>query len=163
MISYSGCSRKPNGKVEFNLSFRLQNQEDVWLCLYGSPLKQSKSKLLKVNDRVRISKAKQTFRKGYLPSWSGELFTIVRVLKTTPQTFVIQDDNGEQVIGSFYQEELQKVGEKTVYEIERIIRERRTTRGRREVLVKWKDYPDSFNSWLLKSSVKVSKPKKKWK
>ena len=138
----------------------LQNQEDVWQCLYGSPLKQSKPNLLKVNDRVRISKAKQTFRKGYLPSWSGELFTIVKVLKTTPRTFVIQDDNGEQVIGSFYQEELQKVGEKTVYEIERIIRERRTVRGRREVLVKWKDYPDSFNSWILKSSVKVSKSKK---
>ena len=136
----------------------LDNQEEVWQTLYGSPLKQSKPNQLKVNDRVRISKTKQTFEKGYLPSWSGELFTVVEVLKTTPRTFIIQDDNGERVIGSFYQEELQKVGEKSMYDIERIIRERRTRRGRREVLVKWKDYPDSFNSWILKSSIQTSKP-----
>ena len=136
----------------------LENQEDVWHTLYGSPLKHSKPNQLKVNDRVRISKAKQTFRKGYLPSWSGELFTVTKVLRTTPRTFIIQDDNGEQVIGSFYQEELQKVGEKSVYEIERVIRERRSRGGRREVLVKWKDYPDSFNSWILKSTIKTSKP-----
>ena len=82
---------------------------------------------------------------------------MVKVLNTTPPTFLIQDDNGEQVIGSFYQEELQKVGQKSVYEIESIIRERKTARGRREVLVKWKDYPDSFNSWILKSSIQVSR------
>ena len=134
-----------------------ENQEDVWQTLYGTPIKHTKSNSLKVNDRVRISKAKQIFRKGYLPAWSGELFTVVKVLKTTPQTFVIQDDNGEQVIGSFYREELQKVGQKSLYEIERVIRERKTARGRREVLVKWKDYPDSFNSWILKSSVKITK------
>ena len=133
-----------------------ENQEEVWQTLYSTPVKHTKP-LLKVNDRVRISKTKQIFRKGYLPAWTGELFTVVKVLNTTPPTFLIQDDNGEQVIGSFYQEELQKVGQKSVYEIESIIRERKTARGRREVLVKWKDYPDSFNSWILKSSIQVSR------
>ena len=133
-----------------------QNAEDVWQALYGKPYAY-KTNRLKVGDRVRISKAKRLFKKGYLPSWSGELFTINRVLKTNPVTFNIKDDAGEELIGAFYQEELQKVGEKTVYEIERIIRERKTTKGRWEVFVKWKDYPASFNSWIFKSSIQKKK------
>ena len=87
------------------------NTEDVWQALYGSP-RPKKRPALKVNDRVRISKAKRTFKKGYLPGWSGELFTITQVLKTNPATFVIKDDSGEELIGSFYQEELQKISDK---------------------------------------------------
>ena len=133
----------------------LENQEKVWQTLYGSPKKHHQRNSLKLGMTVRISSAKQTFRKGYLPLWSGELFTICRVLATTPQTFVIEDVNGDEIAGTFYQQELQRVGGKEVYEVERVIREKKAARGRSEVLVKWKDYPESFNSWIPKNSLKT--------
>lgn len=95
------------------------NQEEVWQTLYGQPpdtFNKQRAKL-KVGDRVRISKARRTFKKGYLPSWTEELFTISRRKKTTPPTYVLKDDNGE-LEGTFYQEEVQKVGDKQLYRIE---------------------------------------------
>lgn len=71
-----------------------------------------------MGDRVRISKARRTFKKGYLLSWTEELFTISRLKKTTPPTYVLKDDNGKELEGTFYQEEVQKVGDKQLYRIE---------------------------------------------
>jgi hypothetical protein len=52
-----------------------KNVLKVWKTLYGKPGK-PETCTLKVGDRVRISKAKRTFEKGYLPNWTTELFTI---------------------------------------------------------------------------------------
>lgn len=96
------------------------NQEEVWQTLYGQPpdtFNKQRAKL-KVGDRVRISKARRTFKKGYLLSWTEELFTISRLKKTTPPTYVLKDDNGKELEGTFYQEEVQKVGDKQLYRIE---------------------------------------------
>lgn len=123
-----------------------QNQEQVWQRLYGQP--SSTKQKSQVGDRVRVSATKVQFSKGYLPSWSEELFTISRTLRTSPITYVLKDDNGEELKGSFYQQELQKVGEKSLYRIETVLRTRRGSRGRKEVLVKWWGYPESFNSWI---------------
>ena len=130
----------------------LANQEEVWQTLYGTPRKISERTSLRPGDRVRISKTRHVFKKGYLPSWSEELFTVSRVHQTTPRTYVIKDDHGEELIGSFYSQELQRVGEKEVYRIEEVLRERKTRRGK-EVLVKWLGYPTSFNSWIPKSNI----------
>lgn len=127
------------------------NQEEVWQTLYGHPrdtLNKGQPPKLKGGDRVRISKARRTFKKGYLPSWSEELFTISRLKKTTPPTYVLKDDNGEELEGTFYQEELQKVGDKAVYRIETVLKHRRGVGGQREYLVKWFGYDTSFNSWI---------------
>lgn len=125
----------------------LQNQEEVWNRLYGQPIKKTSPKL-KVGDRVRMTKYKGVFTKGYIGDWSEELFRVSAVLKTTPVTYKLKDDNDEDIIGSFYEQELQKVGEKTEYEIESVLRERVNKRGGRESLVKWRGYNDTFNSWI---------------
>ena len=97
------------------------NQEDVWRTLYLVPVKEEKS-YMKEGDRVRISKVKKTFEKGYLPNWTMELFTISRIFsKTKPQTYKLKDDNGDELEGSFYMQELQKVGNKEVYRISNIL------------------------------------------
>ena len=62
----------------------------------------------KVGDHVRISKYKNIFAKGYSPNWSGEVFVIKEVKNTVPWTYVINDLNGEEIIGAFYEKELQK-------------------------------------------------------
>ena len=54
--------------------------------------------LFKVGDLVRISKAKKTFEKGYLPNWTTELFTISKIIPDRyPYVYKIQDYNGEEL------------------------------------------------------------------
>ena len=65
----------------------------------------------KVGDHVRISKNKNIFAKGYTPNCSEEVFVIKRVKNTVPRTYVINDLNDEEIIGTFYEKELQKTNQ----------------------------------------------------
>ena len=62
----------------------------------------------KVGDRVRISKFKNIFAKGYTPNWSKEIFIVNKINDTVPYTYNIKDLNDEEIIGSFYDRELKK-------------------------------------------------------
>ena len=61
----------------------------------------------KVGDRVRISKFKNIFAKGYAPNWSSEIFIVDEVNDTVPYTYNLKNLNDEEIIGSFYDKELQ--------------------------------------------------------
>ena len=61
-----------------------------------------------VGDRVRISKLKNIFAKGYTPNWSKEIFTVNDINDTVPWTYSLKDLNSEEILGSFYDRELQK-------------------------------------------------------
>ena len=67
-----------------------------------------KDSRFKVGDRVRISKFKNIFAKGYTPNLSKEIFIVDKINDTVPYTYNIKDLNGEEIIGSFYDRELQK-------------------------------------------------------
>ena len=67
-----------------------------------------KDSRFKVGDRVRIFKFKNIFAKGYTPNWSKEIFIVDKVNDTVPYTYNIKDLKGEEIIGSFYDRELQK-------------------------------------------------------
>ena len=75
----------------------------------------------KVGDRVRISKYKNIFAKRYMPNWSEEVFVIKKVKNTVPWTHVINDLNGEEIIGTFYEKELQKTNQEE-FRIEKVIK-----------------------------------------
>ena len=60
-----------------------------------------------VNDRVRISKFKNIFAKGYTPNWSGEIFIVDKINYTVPYTYNLKDLNGKEILGGFYDRELQ--------------------------------------------------------
>ena len=62
----------------------------------------------KVGDRVRISKFKNIFAKGYTPNWGREIFIVNKINGTVPYKYNIKDLNDEEIIGSFYDRELQK-------------------------------------------------------
>ena len=64
----------------------------------------------KVGDHVRISKYKSIFAKGYAPNWSEEIFVIQKIKNTVPWTYIINDLNGEEIIETFYEKELQNIG-----------------------------------------------------
>ena len=101
----------------------------------------------KVGDHVRISKYKNIFAKGYTPNWSEEVFVIKKVKNTVPWTYVINDLNGEEIIGTFYEKELQKTNQKE-FRIEKVIK-----RKGDKLYVKWKSYDNSFNSWIDKKDL----------
>ena len=61
----------------------------------------------KVGDKVRISQFKNIFAKGYTPNWSKEIFIVDKVNDTVPYTYNLKDLNDEEIIGSFYDRELQ--------------------------------------------------------
>ena len=66
----------------------------------------------KVGDHVRISKYKTSFAKGYTPNWSEEVFFISKIKNNVPRTYVINDLNCEEIIGTFYEKKLQKTNQK---------------------------------------------------
>ena len=63
----------------------------------------------KVGDHVRISKYKNIFAKGYTPNWSEEVFVVSKIKNNVPWIYVINDLNAEEIIGTFYEKELQKI------------------------------------------------------
>ena len=68
-----------------------------------------KDSRFKVDDRVRISRYKNIFAKGYAPNWSSEIFIVDKINDTVPYTYNLKDLNDEEIIGSFYDKELQKI------------------------------------------------------
>ena len=101
----------------------------------------------KVGDHVRISKYKNIFAKRYTPNWSEEVFVISKIKNTVPWTYVINDLNGEEITGTFYQKELEKTNQKE-FRIEKVIK-----RKDYKLYVKWKGYNSLFNSWIDKKDL----------
>ena len=101
----------------------------------------------KVGDHVRISKYKNIFAKGYTPNWSEEIFVIKEIKNTVPWTYVVNDANGEEIIGTFYEKESQKINQQE-FRIEKVIKKKENKR-----YVKWKGYDNSFNSWIDKKGI----------
>ena len=106
-----------------------------------------KNSKFKVGDYVRISKYKNIFAKGYMANWSEEDFIISKINHTVPWTYVINDLNGEEIIGTFYEEELQKTNQKE-FRIEKVLKKKND-----ELYVKWKGCDNSFNSWIDKKDL----------
>jgi len=119
-----------------------KNESIVFMNLYGRLEPFETSAKFSVGDKVRITVKKKTFEKGYTPRWTEEIFTVSSIQYTDPITYKITDMNGEEIQGTFYEQELQKTTQET-FRIEKIIR-----RKGNKSLVKWLGYPDSFNSWV---------------
>jgi len=94
------------------------------------------------DDNVRITKKTSIFEKGYTPRWTEEVFTVSEVRYTDPITYKLKDFNGEEITGSFDEQELQKTTQE-MFRIEKVIR-----RKGHKSLVKWVGYKDEFNSWV---------------
>ena len=77
----------------------------------------------KIGDQVRIFKYKNIFAKGYMPNWPEKVFIISKIKNTVPWTYVINDLNGEEIIGTFYENELEKTDQKE-FRIEKVIKKK---------------------------------------
>ncbi len=92
-----------------------QNEYSSWRNLYPATDRQPTTPTFAVGDRVRITKKKTIFEKGYTPRWTEEVFTISKIQYTDPPTYKIKDSNGEEIQGSFYERELQKTSQQCLF------------------------------------------------
>ena len=106
-----------------------------------------KNPKFKVGDHVRISKYKNIFAKGYMPNWLDKIFVIKKIKNTVTWTYVVNDLNGEEIIGTFYENELQSKNQQE-FRIEKVIK----IKGDK-LYAKWKGYDNSFNSWIDKKDI----------
>ena len=85
----------------------------------------NKNPKFKIGDIVRILSYKNIFTKGCTPNWSEEVFVIKKVKNTAPWKNVVNDLNGDDIVGTFYEKELQKTNQKE-FRIEKIIKKKGT-------------------------------------
>ena len=120
-----------------------KNELEVWRNLYPNRLDIINiNPKFSIGDKVRLSKKKKTFEKGYTTRSTEEVFTITKINRTSPITYKVADLNGEEIDGTFYEPELQKTSQQ-LFRIEKVIE-----KGKNKSLVKWKGYSDDFNSWV---------------
>ena len=70
--------------------------------------------------------------KGYAANWSKEVFVISRIKNTVPWTYVIMDLNGEEIIQTFYEKELQRINQEE-FRIEKVIKRKEISYIRKNI------------------------------
>lgn len=127
----------------------IHNEKQVLIQINKNrlPVKTKPAKF-KIGDRVRISKFKKVFTKGYLPNWTNEVFTVHSIQPTVPRTYILRDDEGNVLVGGFYEQEINKTKYGNIFLIEKILKRRGN-----KLFVKWLGYDVSRNSWIDKNQV----------
>ena len=97
-ISNYKLKKQPNTKV-----YKIKKINGIEILV---PLQRGKPRF-KIDQRVRILKWNEKFRKGYIQSFSDSVYRIKNVLDTWPYTYTVYEEiTKEPVEGIFYKEEL---------------------------------------------------------
>ena len=111
LIDYYNNTRHSSIKMKPVKVGKKENEENVFANLYDDLIYlKSKKPKFTIGGKIRISKYKRrVFDKDYTPNWTEEVFSVVNeILPTKPVTYKIVDLMGEEIKGSFYEQELQK-------------------------------------------------------
>ena len=99
--AYDNSYHRSIGQAPASVS--LLNVGQVRRKLYGKswtkPIRKFKFKL---GDQVRISKSRRTFKKGYLPSWTQEIFTVTNIVPRVPPVYRLRNYADDEIEGVFY-------------------------------------------------------------
>ena len=129
-----------------------KTQDAVYEKLYAKKFEAQMNKRatpkFEVGDRVRLATERKAFQRGFLPQWTKEIFVVRQRENTHPYVYRLRDQKNENLRGTFYEQELQKVRDKDVFRIEKVLKER----GRR-ALVRWAGYGPDADSWIPLSSI----------
>ena len=101
-----------------NEASRKENENKVWRNLYPELGGKTLSPKFSIGENVRITKKKKIFDKGYTERWTEDVFKISKIQLTIALTYKITDYNGEEIQGSFYEQELQKT-KQDIFRIEK--------------------------------------------
>ena len=101
----------------------------------------------KTGNHVRIWKYKNIFAKGYTPNCSEEIFVTSKINNTVTWTYVTNDINGEEIVGTFFVKELQKTNQKE-FTIEKVITTKETSYT--------KGYDNSWRKVMINSWININ-------
>lgn len=137
-----------------------KDENKLWKQLYlSNPIATPTKKIIykfEIGDIVRISLLRHPFKRYYSEHWTNELFIIEkRNIKQYIPIYHLTDYAKEEIKGTFYESELQKVhiNDNTLYNIEEVIEEKEID-GIKHSLIKWVGWPKKFNSWIPTKDVK---------
>lgn len=132
------------------VSVTTHNSHDVWVRMYKPVPTKPQSFKYKVGDKVRLSHTRNIFTREYDQKWTGEVFIVSeRFRRIGVPIYRVTDYDKEDITGTFYQSELQKVAldDDALFKIEKILKE--TGKGdTKKYFVKWLYWPKKFNSWV---------------
>ena len=150
---YNNSYHRSIGQVPASVSLLSVGQ--VRRKLYGNSWAKLRRELkFKLDDQVSISKSRRTFKKGYLLSWTQEIFTVTKIIPRVPPVYRLRDYADDEIEGVFYAEELQKVHKSDdLYETEKILAEKKEN-GKVKVLVKWLGYEKNSTAGYLNLTYK---------
>ena len=105
--------------------------------------------------RLLTNTAESIFAKSYLPIYTIEIFQVDRICNNSkPTVYYLRDLNGELIKGMVYRQELKECTVPFYFDIESILETRINTKtGKKEFLIKYKGYPDTFNEWVNENSL----------
>jgi hypothetical protein len=157
-----GYNNTPHSAL-FHLSPNQVNKKNSYILWKNNYLRQipKRKKLnplprFRVNDFVRVSKLKRPFDKGYTQSFSTEVYSVIHVFyHQGVYMYELASLTGERLEGYFYEHEILRVyyTPDANFKIERVLDRRKRSDGQEEILVKWKDWHPSHNSWIPTSWV----------
>jgi len=140
----------PNKFNPSNIYSLWQRMNSLWAKILLGRVK------FKVGDLVKITKEKVKFAKRYKKTFSTEIFLVAKVGKRVPQPVCELTDLQERPIeGHFYNYELVKftVLPQTELQLDKIVRTRNKN-GIKRHFAKWREYEETFNSWINFTDIK---------
>jgi len=139
------------------------NQEEVRMSTYFAQNRKHKPVIqklkpfkFKLGDHVRISHVRHAFTRAYDETFTGEVFKVhKRYRRGTLPVYRLKDLQDDEITGTFYQSELQKVNydPNQTFKIEKVLKTRGKGRNK-QLYVQWKKYPSKFNSYIKASDLK---------
>lgn len=106
--SYNNRKHRTLGTAPNKVNNR--NKKEIFERQYGPYLAEKASRFkFKINQTVRISRAKNLFEKGADQGWTKEVFTIIDRYNSNPPTYALVDKNNQVIQGIFYEAELSRV------------------------------------------------------
>ena len=127
------------------------NREEIYKALYGEKkttqaFRRLPSYSFKIDEHVRISLLKKSMEKGFLQSWSSEVYKIAEIDKSNLEInlYHIKDLKDEVVKGRFYPWQLQPVD----YRLDELVHLQVVKRTPKKVLVHYQGWDKKFDEWL---------------
>ena len=120
-----GIIHKYNNKMHRTIKMKPIDVKDNTYTDFGKEVSDNDPKF-KVGDHVRTSEYKNISAKGYTPDWSEEVFGIKKQIKIQLRGHLSLILNGEEITGTFYEKELQKIDQQE-FRIEKVIKKKGDT------------------------------------
>lgn len=142
------------------------NEEQVRLATYFAQHSNNQKQVkppkrrpfkFKINQYVRVSYLKGTFTRAYDETYSGEIFQVSkRYYRGNLPVYRLTDLEGTEIQGTWYESEMLPLKDvdldKMSFKIDKVLKRRGKGRNK-EYFVKWKYYPNKFNSWVKASDI----------